>query len=83
MTEIDLLRPSVQIKIFLSVCWLVFMLIVRGVEFTILGKFFIVIFTILFVVGWFKYPYPLDVLVKNANAREKEYRNQESSDENA
>lgn len=81
--EIDLLRPSLQIKIFLSVFWLVFMLIVRGVEFTVLDKIFIVIVTILFVLGWFKYPYPFNILVENANAREKEYNNQESSNEDA
>ncbi len=59
------------------------MLIVRGVEFTILGKFFIAIGMILFVVGWFMYPYPFDIMVHDDNARKEESNNQESSNENA
>lgn len=83
MMEIDLLKPLVQIKIFMSVCWILFVALTSDVNFTLLGKVVIVIVTVMFVIGWFKYPYPLDVLVKNANEREREYRDQESSDEDA
>ena len=81
--EIDLsriIKPAFQLKLFMTVFWIVFLIGVNGVQLDLLMKVIILIGTTLLVIGWFKYPYPINTFkVAGENDTNEESDNKEET----
>ena len=58
----EILRPSFQIKLFLSVFWIIFMVLMNGINLPFIADVVVVVSTCLLVIGWFRYPYPFNTI---------------------
>jgi hypothetical protein len=65
--EIDLIRPTFLLKLFLSVAWLVFLFLSSTLSLPLIWNVFIAVGTVGLVVGWFIYPYPFELMGDQTN----------------